>query len=95
MTILLFVLDMIPNAKAPALLVLRGEDDKIDYTSLYDIIDMHCKYYKEKTRSIKNDETEIIIEVRIKEENMLLQDLRNTSFFTQINCISHDGELRL
>lgn len=95
MTILLFALNMIPNAKAPALLVLRGEDDKINYTSLYDIINMHCKYYKEKTRSIKNSETEIIIEVRIKEENMLLQALRDTGFFTQINCISHDGEFRI
>lgn len=95
MTILLFLTDKIPNSKAPELLVLRGADQNINYTSLYDLIYSHCKYYKEKARSTKNSETELIIEIRTKEKDLLLQDLKKTNFFTQINCISHDGELRV
>ena len=95
MTLLLFIIDKIPSAKAPELLVLRGTDQDIDYTSLYDLIRSRCRYYKEKARSTKNNETELIIEIRTKEKNLLLQDLNKTSFFTQVNCISHDGELRI
>lgn len=95
MTLLLFLIDKIPSAKAPELLVLRGMDQDIDYTSLYDLIRSRCRYYKEKARSTKNNETELIIEIRTKEKNLLLQDLNKTSYFTQVNCISHDGELRI
>lgn len=94
MTLLLFLIDKIPSAKAPELLVLRGTDQDIDYTSLYDLIRSRCRYYKEKARSTKNNETELIIEIRTK-KNLLLQDLNKTSYFTQVNCISHDGELRV
>lgn len=95
MTLLLFLIDKIPSAKAPELLVLRGANQDINYTSLYDLIGSHCRYYKEKARSTKNNETELIIEIRTKEKDLLLQDLNETSFFTQVNCISHDGELRI
>ena len=95
MTVLLFLVDKIPNAKAPELLVLRGMQEGLDYTSLYDVIKNHCKYYKEKARSIKNNEVEMIIEIRAKEKDSLLQKLNNMDFITQVNCISHDGEYRV
>ncbi len=95
MTLLLFLIDKIPGAKAPELLVLRGMDQDIDYTSLYDLIRSRCRYYKEKARSTKNSETELIIEIRTKEKDLLLQALNKTGYFTQVNCISHDGELRI
>lgn len=95
MTILLFLLGRIPGAKAPELLILRGRDQNIDYDSLYQVIHSHCSYYKEKARSTQNSETELIIEIRTKEKDLLLQAVGKTDFFTQINCISHDGELRV
>lgn len=95
MTLLLFMLDRIPGVKAPELLVLRGTDANIDYDSLYRAIRSHCGYYKEKARSVQNGETELIIEIRTKEKDSLLQDIGETDFFSQINCISHDGELRV
>lgn len=95
MTVLLFSADKIPNAKAPEVLVLRGLQKNLDYTSLYDVIKHHCKFYKEKARSVKNNEAEIIIEIRVKEKDILLQALHDMDFLTQINCISHDGEYRI
>lgn len=95
MTILLFIADKIPSSKAPDLLVLKGIQENIDYASLYAMIGSHCKYYKEKARSIKNKEAELIIEIRTKERDELLQALNQTDFLTQINCISHDGECRI
>ncbi|MBP3476301.1 MAG: DUF4956 domain-containing protein [Lachnospiraceae bacterium] len=95
MTILLIVLDMIPNAKAPDLLVLRGEADKMDYAGLETLMKEYCKYHKEKSRCIKNGETELIIEIRTSKKEELLQKLTAKEHMTQVNCISHDGECRV
>ena len=95
MTILLLVLDMVPNAKAPDLLVLRGNAAEMDYEKLEGILKSCCKHHKEKSRTIKNGETELIIEVKLSKKEDLLQQLNDTKKFTQINCISHDGECRI
>ncbi len=95
MTILLILTERIPGTKAPELLVLRGTDTNIDYDSLYQVIRSHCSYYKEKARSTQNGETELIIEIRTKEKESLLQEIGGKNVFSQINCITHDGELRV
>lgn len=95
MTILLLLLDMIPNAKAPDLLVLRGDGEDIDFKEVEKIFKADCKYHKEKSRSIKNGEVELIVEIRASKKEELLSKLNEEGMFTQINCISHDGECRI
>ena len=95
MTILLLLLDMVPNAKAPDLLVLRALATEIDYAEVENILKSFCKYHKEKSRSIKNGETELIIEIRTAKKEELLEKFSKIKCMTQINCISHDGECRV
>lgn len=95
MTILLLALDLMPNAKAPDLLVLRALATEIDYAEVESILKSFCKYHKEKSRSIKNGETELIIEIRTAKKEELLEKFSGIKCMTQINCISHDGECRV
>lgn len=95
MTALLLILDMVPNAKAPDLLVLRALAAEIDYDEVEALLKRFCKYHKEKSRSIKNGETELIIEIRSAEKEALLEGFSKIKCMTQINCISHDGECRV
>lgn len=95
MTILLLALDMVPNAKAPDLLVLRALAAEIDYAEVDSILKDCCKYHKEKSRSIKNGETELIIEIRTVKKEELLEKFSKIKCLTQINFISHDGECRV
>ncbi len=95
MTILLLILDIIPNAKAPDLLVLRGAADGMDYGAVEKILKECCKYHKEKSRTIKNHEAELIIEVRASDREELLRRLGAMDKLTQVNCIAHDGECRI
>ena len=95
MTILLLVLDLVPNAKAPDLLVLRAIATEIDYAEIESILKGSCKYHKEKSRSIKNGETELIIEIKTARKEELLEKFSKIKCLTQINCISHDGECRV
>ena len=94
MTVLLLVLNTVPPAKAPELLVLHGSDEKMDYDKLYKIIGGYCKYYKEKARCVKNGEIELIIEIRVKNKEGLLKELNDMKQLIQVNCLSHDGECR-
>lgn len=95
MTIVLLLLYAIPNAKAPDLLILRGSNKEIDYSKIYDIMKMNCKYYKEKARCIKGDEVELIIEFHSNKKDELLAAFDDIKQFSQVNCISHDGECRV
>ncbi len=95
MTILLLVLDLVPNAKAPDLLVLRAVATDIDYGELEKLLKGNCKYHKEKSRCIKNGEAELIIEVKTAKKEEILGALSKMKCLTQINCISHDGECRV
>ena len=95
MTVLLLVLDLVPNAKAPDLLVLRALASEIDYGEVESLLKKNCKYHKEKSRIIKNGETELIIEIRTAKKEELLEGFSKIRCMTQINCISHDGECRV
>ena len=95
MTVLLLALDLVPGAKAPDLLVLRALAVEINYEDLEKLLKGKFKYHKEKSRCIKNGETELIIEIRTAKKEELLDALSRIKCLTQINCISHDGESRV
>lgn len=95
MTVLLAVLELVPNAKAPELLMLRADAQTVDYEKIFGIVKKNCRYYKEKARTIRRNETELIIEIRSREKEKLLAELGEIKELTQIHCISHDGESRI
>jgi len=95
MTILLLVLEMLPTSKASSLLVIRTNQSNIDWDAVRTVIKQNSKYFKEKSRSIKNKETEVIIELRTKSEDILLKELESFDAITSLNFLSHDGEYRI
>lgn len=95
MTILLMLLEKAPHAKAPALLVLKTSSREADWEKVRKIIGQHSKYWKEKSRSIKNGDTEVIMELKTSEEEAILKELTELEYFRQMNFLSHDGEFRV
>lgn len=95
MTVLLMLLEKVPNAKASALLVLKSSSKEIDWENVKNIIGKYSKYWKEKSRSIKNGDTEVIIELKTSKEETILKELTELNCFRQLNFLSHDGELRV
>lgn len=94
MTLMILILEMVPNIKASSLLVIRAHSKDFDWEGTKDIINKHSKYWKEKSRSIRNGETEVIIELKAKEEP-LLKELGEIECIYQINYLTHDGEYRI
>lgn len=95
MTVLLLFLEILPDSKAPSLLVIRAGQGDIDWDAVRGIIKQNSKYFKEKSKSIKNKETEIIIELRTNSEDALLKELESFDSITSLNFLSHDGEYRI
>ena len=95
MTIMLLVLEMIPNSRASALLVLRSGSKDTDWNKIDEIVKKHTKFHKEKSRSIKNHETEVIYEVKTAKEAVLVNALQENHGLEQIHFLSHDGEYRI
>ena len=95
MTVLLLLLEKAPGAKAPDLLVLQGREETVDYDGLEATLQSLSRYHKEKSRTIRNGEAELIIEIRTSQKEELLKALTDGKQFTSVNCISHDGETRV
>lgn len=94
MTLLILILEKAPNIKASSLLIIRAHSAEFDWEYISDVIDKHSKYWKEKSRSIKNGETEVIIELKAREE-ALINELEEIEGIHQINFLAHDGEFRI
>lgn len=95
MTGLLLLLEMLPNSKASSLLIIRTDDEEVDWEEVAKLIRNHARYHKEKSRSIKNKDTELIYEVKISDEEALIKALRQNKKLKQIQFLSHDGEYRI
>lgn len=94
MTILLFALSLIPNSKASAILVLRTAQEQTDWEEVRKLIQKHSKYCKQKSKSFRSGETEVIYELITSKEDELLAELKKYNL-QQVNYLSHDGEYRI
>ena len=91
MTFLVLVLDKLPMGKAPMILVVNMEDAKTELV-LTEKIKEYCKYFKIKSRNIREHNTNLVIELRVKEEFQLVQAVKEIAGIKNVSLVSHDGE---
>jgi len=95
MTILILVLQTLPNSKSSSILILRTNKENMDWDEIREIIGKYSKNVKEKSNSYRHGETEVIFELRTNEETRLLRALKDHTEWNQINFLAHDGEYRI
>lgn len=91
LTILVLILDRLPIGRAPMILVVNLKDSGKE-PELLQKVGETCKYYKVKSRNIADDRCNIVIEVRVKEEYRLVQDVKKMEEIERVSLVSHDGE---
>ena len=91
MTILVFALDKLPIGRAPMILVVNMEETEIEPV-LVEKVREYCKYYKIKSRNIRESNCNLVIEVRVKEEYQLVQGVKGVKGVKNVSLVSHDGE---
>ena len=91
-TVCILVLDLLPVAKVPMMLVvnssqMEGEKDILDTVNKY------AKHYKIKSRNLSKGHLDLVIELRVKDESALVADVASMEGIVSASLISHDGEV--
>lgn len=94
-TIVVFVLDKLPNHASPALLVIRGKKEIYNDRILDKIIKENSIKYKNKSTILKNDFYEQIFEITLNNKTDLVNELFKVEGILDVKLIEHDGELRV
>lgn len=91
MTLLVFALDKIPMGRAPMILVVNMDDIDTEL-ELVKKVKESCKYFKIKSRNIRENNCNLVIEVRVIEEYQLVQGVKAVKGVKNVSLVSHDGE---
>ena len=94
MTILVVLLQEVPNAKASSVVVLRTSKET-DWDAVRSLLNQYGKNVKQKSRCVQAGQTEVIFELFTKEEDKLIAELEKLETVDQISFLSHDGEYRI
>lgn len=93
LTVALFVLDMIPVAKAPMILVISADSTEEVNSKVQEITKKYSTVYKEKSRCITDGHLDLVMEVRVKEGAKMTEELSGVSGIGSVSLLSHDGEV--
>ena len=91
-TLLIFVLDMLPIAKAPMILVIQNADFGMQ-NDIYSIVKSNSKYYKIKSRNVVDNLLNLVIELRTNDGDLLLEKIHNLEGVKYVSLLDHDGEV--
>ena len=91
-TVGILVLDAMPVAKAPMILVVNADDlDAED--AVVKAVKKHVKHVNVKSRNMTDVSLDLVMELRTSEGSALVRDVKNVSGVTAVSLLSHDGEV--
>lgn len=93
-TIGIFFLEFMPDNKKPYLLIINGSRE-LDEAEVLDCVRKYSKNVKVRSRNMKKNGTDYIIEVHTKQEKELLDSLSSVEAIAQLSLLSHEGEVRV
>ena len=93
LTVLVFVLDFIPAAKSPMLLVMNGSDASVE-TALQPILKQQAKAAHVKSRNLTTAGIDLIVELRPNDPAALVQTCAALPGVQSVSLLDHDGQIR-
>ena len=93
LTVLVFVLDLIPAAKSPMLLVMNGSDASVE-AALQPILKQQAKAAHVKSRNRTTAGIDLIVELRPNDPPALVQACAALPGVQSVSLLDHDGQIR-
>lgn len=93
LTVLVFVLDLIPAAKSPMLLVMNGSDASVE-AALQPILKQQAKAAHVKSRNLTTAGIDLIVELRPNDPSALVQACAALPGVQSVSLLDHDGQIR-
>ena len=91
-TIGIVILECLPVAKAPMILVVNSENLEIE-KSVLETIKRFTKKFNVKSRNLTANSLDLVIELRVSEGGKLVNDIMNINGVVAVSLLSHDGEV--
>ena len=91
-TVGILVLDRLPVAKAPMILVVNASDLDAE-EAVTETVKKYVKHFTVKSRNMTGDTLDLVLEVRTAEGSALVRDLMRLESVTSASLLSHDGEV--
>ena len=92
-TVLVFLLDLVPAGKAPFLLVVNGSDPAVE-KALEPVVRQYAKGVRVKSRNLTAQGVDLILELRTGKEAQLVQACAAVPGVESVSLLAHDGEAR-
>ena len=91
-TLGILILDRMPVAKAPMILVVNSTDlDAEDAVS--DTVKKYTRFFSVKSRNMTADTLDLVVELRTEQGSALIRDVMNLKGITSASLLAHDGEV--
>ena len=92
LTLGIMILDWMPVAKAPMILVVNAEDLKAEKI-VAEVVAAYDKHYRVKSRNMTATSLDLIIELRTGRGDELVSQVMEQSGILSVSLLSHDGEV--
>ena len=91
-TVGILVLDNMPVAKAPMILVVNASDlDAED--AITEAVKKYVKHVSVKSRNMTDASLDLVMELRTAEGSALVRDVKKVAGVTAVSLLAHDGEV--
>ena len=92
LTVALVFFEKLPVAKVPKILMVSGEGYELE-GKVIEVVRKFCKYFTVKSRSLSGGRTDIVVEVRAKDDSALIREIASIENVTASTLLLHDGEV--
>lgn len=92
-TVILFVLDALPVAKAPMILIVNSETSEGQSDAILGVVGKYSKYNKVKSRNITGSALDMVIEIKTSDDEALVTEISKLDRVNSVSLLSHDGEV--
>ena len=91
-TIGILVLDQMPVAKAPMILVVNSDDLDAEEAITAEV-KKYVKHVSVKSRNMTDVSLDLVMELRTSEGSALVRDVKKVAGVTAVSLLAHDGEV--
>lgn len=91
-TVVVLLLEFLPAANAPLLLVINAGDEKAE-EEIQKIVSEYAKYFRVKSRNLTQNGMDMVIELRVKTgEAEMVRKINAIPEVLSVSLLAHDGE---
>lgn len=91
-TVGIILLDRLPIAKAPMILVVNADNIEIE-TAVTDKVKEYAKHFTVKSRNLTKESLDLVIELRVDKCSELVATIGKIEGVSSVSLLSHDGEV--